>query len=155
MSHSHVIVNEAPLSDEEVASLERLYGARIQDGAYWYDGISGAWGVEGGPTSGFIEAGLHLGGPLHAGASNGDTDVFVNGRELHPHEVAALQRLLPVFPGHYWIDPQGNFGYEGKSAVANLLGLARGSRTAWAIASMSGEDKGFLLSTDGKNFWSS
>ena len=79
----NVIINRVRLSDAELAGLESKYRIRIQDGSYWYDRISSAWGMEGGPTLGFGVAGLKIGGPLRADASNGNTNVFINGRELH------------------------------------------------------------------------
>ena len=41
-----VVVNGEKLSAEQVARLEALAGTRILPGAYWYDRVSGAWGVE-------------------------------------------------------------------------------------------------------------
>lgn len=78
-----VIINGMRLRDEQVRALEQQYRIPIQDGAYWYDRCTGAWGVQGGPTVGFIYAGMNLGGPLRADASNGNTGVWINGRQLH------------------------------------------------------------------------
>ena len=109
--------------------LERRYQVRIQDGAYWYDPQSGAWGLQGGPTAGFIVAGLDIGGTLKANASGGRTGVYVNGRALHPQDLAALQQLVgPLQPGRYWLDAQGNAGPEGGPAAVNLVQLARRSQ---------------------------
>jgi hypothetical protein len=163
MSTSQVIVNKVQLSDQEVAALEQRYGVRIQNGAYWYDRMSGAWGVEGGPTAGFIETGLYLGGPLRADASHGNTGIFINGRQLHLHDVIALQRLGPVFPGRYWVDAQGNFGYEGGPALGNLVLLAQmagvgGSGGPWTVSTsagtVGGDGNGFLFFQGGGQFWS-
>jgi len=119
-----VYINRTLLSDATVYGLERKYRVRIPDGKYWYDRFCGAWGVEGGPTAGFILPGLKLGGPLRADASNGRTRVFVNGRELHAIDVLGLQRLGPVYPGRYWVDAQGFAGYEGQPPFCNLVQLA-------------------------------
>jgi hypothetical protein len=105
--------------------LEQLSGVRLPDGAYWYDARSGAFGVWGGPTLTIVPAGLDLGGPMPANCSGGGTAVFVNGRELHPGDVAALQRITPVYPGRYWLDANGWVGYEGGGALINLFVLAR------------------------------
>src|SRR5262245_40134394 len=78
-----VIINDVRLSDEQVAALERRFRIPMRDGNYWYDRRGGAWGLKGGPTAGFTLVGLDVGGPLKANASNGNTGVFVNGRELH------------------------------------------------------------------------
>ena len=125
-SDRHVVVNQERLSDADVAALEQRYRVRVQDGAYWYDHRIGTWGFEGGPAVGVIPAGLDIGGPLRADASNGTTGVFVNGRELHRQDVAALTGLLgPIQPGRYWADANGNVGHEGGPALVNVYAVAR------------------------------
>ncbi|MBI1747893.1 MAG: hypothetical protein HYR55_15095 [Acidobacteria bacterium] len=119
-----VFINQIRLSEDKLRGLEQRYQFRIPDGSYWYDKVSGAWGIQGGPTQGFTLPGLSIGGPLRADASNGHTGVFVNGRQLHRQDVLALQRLGPVLPGRYWLDAQGYGGYEGGPAIFNLLQLA-------------------------------
>jgi len=124
----NVVVNGTRWSDELLSAYEKRFGVRIPDGNYWYDAIAGAWGMEGGPTLGFIQAGLKLGGPLRADASRGNTKVFINGRELHTYDVLSLQQLISpysVMPGRYWVDSYGNFGYEGGWAIGNLVQIAR------------------------------
>jgi hypothetical protein len=137
-----VTVNRVRLSDSRVAELEQQYRVRVQDGAYWYDRASGAWGRDGGPTAGWILPGLDLGGPLPADASRGNTGVFINGRELHLLDVAALMRFMPVYRGRWWVDAQGNFGAEGGPVLGNLWVLAqqRGMRAgkAWSVYSNDG-----------------
>lgn len=121
-----VVVNRVRVDDANVHALERGYGVRVQDGKYWYDRQSGAWGFEGGPAVGFILPGLDLGGTLHADASKGTTGVFVNGRQLHVQDVWALQQIVGVvLPGRYWMDAHGSVGYEGGPAILNLAVLAR------------------------------
>jgi hypothetical protein len=74
---------------------------------------------------GFIAAGLDLGGPLRSDASGGGTSVFVNGRALHPTDLAALQRITgPINPGRYFINAQGLAGYEGGPPQWNLVAMA-------------------------------
>jgi len=118
-----VVVNGEALDPQTLASLEAA-GAQPQPGEYWYDNRCGAWGYAGQGTSGFVRAGLGIGGPLAADASGGDTDVFINGRELPPSDVQALQRLGPVNPGRYWLDAEGNWGFEGGPAQGNLVTAA-------------------------------
>jgi len=119
----HVTVNDVRLSDEELAQIEQNFRVRILDADYWYDTISGAWGVRGGPTRGFIYSGLNIGGPLKANASGGGTGVFINGRELHPRDVAGLQRCTKVNPGRYWVRADGFGGFENGPAFFNLIAL--------------------------------
>jgi hypothetical protein len=120
-----VVVNRVRLTEQQIQHFEQRYNVKIQNGKYWYDRISGAWGMDGGPTSGWILPGLDLGGSLPADASNGHTGVFINGRELHAMDVAALMRITPVYQGRWWVDAQGTFGAEGGPALGNLWLLAR------------------------------
>ena len=113
-----------------LGEIERWYGQPAPEGDYWYDARSGAAGTWGGPTLGFLPAGLALGGPLPANASGGGdgrlTGVFINGRELHPVDVQVLQRLYgQVYRGRFWVDAQGNAGPEGGAAIVNLIVLAK------------------------------
>jgi hypothetical protein len=117
---------------ETLARIERAIG-NLPDGDYWYDPGTGASGRWGGPTLAFLVAGLDLGGQLPADASGGGrgtlTAVFVNGRELHPVDVAGLQEIVGlVTPGRWWVDAAGNYGPEGGPAVGNLVALARARR---------------------------
>ncbi len=123
----NVVINGARLPDAELAALEQRFGGAVPDGRYWYDARCGAWGLDGGPTVGFTLAGLDVGGALGASASGGGTGVFINGRELHPIDVMGLEQLVgPVVPARYWLDADGNAGYEGGSAIANLRAAAQG-----------------------------
>ncbi len=121
-----VVINRTRLPDDTLRLLERAFQTQVPDGRYWYDAISGAWGLEGGPTRGFTQAGLPIGGRLPANISGGGTAVFINGRELHPLDLQALQALVgQVMPGRYWLDAQGYAGAEGGPAVANLMQAAQ------------------------------
>lgn len=120
-----VYVNRVELGSDVVGALARS-GVQIVPGAYWYDAISGLYGLIGGPGLGFTMPGLSVGGPLPADASGGGTYVFVNGRELHPTDVALLVSVLgPVYPGRYWLRYDGFYGVEGGPALGNLIALAQ------------------------------
>lgn len=138
-SHS-VIVNGKRLSARDIESLARKYNIRANDGEYWYDRRNGSWGRQGGPAEGFIMAGLKLGGPLKPDASNGDTGVFINGRQLHRVDVMRLMQIVPVYQGRYWMDAQGFMGLEGQPALINIWALA-------AQAQGGGRRKEGILST--------
>jgi hypothetical protein len=120
-----VVVNRVRLTEAEVRGFEQRWKVQVRDGTYWYDRVSGAWGLEGGPTAGWIMPNLDLGGPLPADASHGNSGVFINGRELHQQDVAALTQITPVYPGRWWVDASGSFGAEGGAALGNLWLLAR------------------------------
>lgn len=127
-----VIVNGQVLSAETVRALEAAYRVPIVPGTYWYDAVSGAWGTEGGPIAGQLMPGLHLGGPLRSNASRGNTQVFVNGRELTAGEVLGLQQACrtAVYRGRYWVNAQGLGGYEGGPPIFNLAACGSSSRSS-------------------------
>ena len=125
-----ISVNRTELQPDVVQALADT-GIRVAPGDYWYDPVSGLYGLLGGPGVGFTMPGLELGGPLPADASGGDTHVFVNGRELHPADVAALNALLgTVYPGRYWLRWDGWYGWEGGPPVGNLLYVVQQSSRA-------------------------
>jgi hypothetical protein len=121
-----IVVNGEELSPEQGYGLMQIYGP-IAAGDYWYDPVSGLWGVTGGPSSGQIQPGLGIGGPLQAGASGGGTGVFINGREIHLSELAYLRQLYgSVQPGRYWMNAALIGGFEGSPASFDL-NAARGA----------------------------
>ncbi len=128
-----ITFNAVVASEHDLATIDQLeqrWGGRLPSGDYWYDNESGAAGRWGGPTMGILPPGLQLGGPLPANASGGGdgsvTGVFINGRELHPQDVAKLQALVgEVYQGRWFVDPSGNFGLErGGVVLGNLYQLA-------------------------------
>src|SRR6187455_446497 len=72
-----ITFNGVPARANDLAILARFetaWGVQVPSGDYWYDDVSGAAGVWGGPTRGFLGAGLGLGGvPVPANASGGGT----------------------------------------------------------------------------------
>lgn len=120
MGKDQVVVNGVPLSQKTITTLQRAAGGAIQPGRYWYDPLSGLWGVEGEPISGQIASHLDLGGPLKPDASQGRTGVFINGRELPTQEVVVLQHLGEVLPGRYWMNAEGIGGFENGPAAFNI-----------------------------------
>lgn len=136
---NEIYINDQRLTNEEVQLLASSFGGYAVPGHYWYDSKTGAWGYQCGPGIALGVAGLKLGGELKADASCGNTGVFVNGRELHVQDVAALQSLSGyIAPGRYWMDAELNAGKEGGPVLVNykVLAAQRGN-------------------TGGDNFWSS
>jgi hypothetical protein len=126
MANDDVVVNGVVLDRTARQALERTYRVPLVPGRYWYDRVSGVWGLEGGPASGQIHPGLQVGGPLRRDASRGRTGVIVNGRELHALDVAALQRCVRVIPGRYWVLANGVGGVEHGPPQFNLAVLCGG-----------------------------
>ncbi len=141
-----VIINGVRLSDQDIEALMRTFQVEVKDGNYWYDRMNGSWGQQGRPTAGFIMAGLSLGGPLRADASNGDTGVFINGRQLHRVDVARLMQIGPVYQARCWMDAQGNIGLEGQPAFGNVWVAA--ARIFGGAGGGGGKKEGILSTYD-------
>jgi predicted ester cyclase len=138
-----VVINGAALSEKQIAELEQTYNVRPLPGNYWYDAKSGLYGVVGYQAFGFMYSG-HDFGQLDGNASNGDSRVIVNGRELPQQEWIVWSKVLgyPIQQGSYWFDQNGNAGYEGSPvALVNLYVAAQ--QNAYRGAGGSGD-----------NFWS-
>jgi hypothetical protein len=139
-----VIINNKVLSKEQLRDIVTRYGVEPKAGNYWYDPVSGLYGVTGYPSYGFMYPG-HNFGVLSRNASSGNTGVLINGRELPQAEWAVLSYVIGYYvqPGSYWLDSQGNVGNSGNNTpVLNLFVLARQN-------GYSGKGSG------GDNFWSS
>jgi hypothetical protein len=122
----HVRVNGQDIPAPQRATLERDHRLSMLPGDYWYDRVSGAWGHVGGPTAGYLQPWLPLGGPLRPDASGGSTPVFVNGRALHPADLFQLQQIVGALaPGRYSLDAQGTLGIEGGPPLVNLVAVVQ------------------------------
>ena len=121
-----IIINGIALNELMETEFERIYRVKPVSGNYWYDTNSGLWGKSGGQALGFIFPG-HQYGKLSRNASNGNTGIIINGRELPMTEVLMWQQItrVPAQPGRYWFDGRGNLGYEGSPyALLNLHVMA-------------------------------
>jgi hypothetical protein len=133
-------INGVVIDEATVKKFEQEHRQLIPRGDFWYDKISGAWGVDGGPTLGFTAPGMNLGGPLKEDASRGDTGVFINGRQLPWPDVQGLQAMgVPVERGRWWVDSQGNYAAEGEmTARGNLFQFSKGRGGAYQRATAGG-----------------
>jgi hypothetical protein len=135
-AEGRIEINGAPLDEAGRQVLRRIEAVigPVPAGRYWYDVASGGAGVWNGPASAYLGPGLALGPPLPAAASGGGsgriTGVFVNGRELHPIDVAGLSQVLAVQRGRYWWDPSGNVGLEGGPMLFNFYWVVQQQRNA-------------------------
>jgi hypothetical protein len=122
-----VAINHRELSAAAQADFQRAYGQALPAGDFWYDAKSGALGVMGQGIGGFLRPG-HDFGTIPQNASNGNTGVIINGRDLPANEWLFLCQVLggQVMPGRYWIDAYGNYGYEGLDLALGNLAANRG-----------------------------
>jgi len=120
-----VIINGITLSAQQIKEMEQAYGAKPLPGNYWYDTNSELYGVVGYPSYGFMLEGYDL-GELQVDASNGDSPVFVNKRQLPQSEWLVWSYLLGylIQPGRYWLDAIGKAGLEGNHMPMENLYLA-------------------------------
>jgi serine/threonine protein kinase len=135
---SGIYINGSQLTSEQVQGLRATYGAVAPPGQYWYDTRSGLWGLWGHEAAGFIRPG-HDFGMLAENASNGNTGVFINGREINLVEAQYIQQAFgAVYQGRWWLDGvTGNFGLEGNpTPIANMTSAFRGGQ-------QSGGDTGY------------
>src|SRR4051812_46428760 len=82
-----VFVNEREVAPAQIDALVKTYGGAPPKGRYWYDARSGLYGYSGFEAAGYIRPG-HDFGTLSPRASNGNTGVFINGREINLTEAA-------------------------------------------------------------------
>ncbi|GER30826.1 guanine nucleotide-binding protein alpha-2subunit, partial [Striga asiatica] len=114
--HEEIFVNGERLSPAELLILRscRRPPKKLKSGHYWYDKHSGFWGKQGKMPSQIISPHLIVGGALSERASEGNTDVYVNGREITKME----RRLWEVAGGqcsrdtHIWLYEDGLYQYE-------------------------------------------
>ncbi|MCG8442738.1 MAG: hypothetical protein MI723_13130 [Caulobacterales bacterium] len=130
-ANMHVVINGMALSPAQINQLIAHYG-QVYPGRYWYDPISGLYGDEGGPPLGQGAPGVAMGGPLQPSASGGGdgtlTGAFINGREIHPDEYRYYQSIFGVvYPGRFWMSPDGTIGYENGPAIASVAQAAGAS----------------------------
>ncbi|XP_071707393.1 uncharacterized protein [Rutidosis leptorrhynchoides] len=86
----NVTVNGHPITDRLVKQAENLAGP-IAPGDYWYDLRAGFWGMIGGPCRGIIPPFIEeFDYPMPENCADGNTNVFVNGRELHQRDLDLL-----------------------------------------------------------------
>lgn len=122
-----IVVNGIEMNEVQIREFIRIYKQPPKPGNYWYDSVSGLYGVVNYPAYGFLYAGYSI-GKLDPHCSRGNTGLFINGREIPQQEKRVWTDLLgyEILPGRYWLDGRGNAGYEGSPVVViNLYEAAR------------------------------
>ncbi|KAH7513780.1 hypothetical protein FEM48_Zijuj11G0018400 [Ziziphus jujuba var. spinosa] len=100
----NVSVNGELIPDRVVKKAEKLAGP-IHPGDYWYDFRAGFWGVMGQRCLGIIPPCIEeFNYPMPTNCAAGNTDVYVNGRELNQTDLDLLSsRGLPTTRNKFYI----------------------------------------------------
>ncbi|XP_052179663.1 extra-large guanine nucleotide-binding protein 1-like [Diospyros lotus] len=135
-----VRVNGKPLCHEELVLLQTcLHPPRkLRPGNYWYDKVSGFWGKEGQKPCQIISAQLAVGNSIMRNASNGNTNVLINNREITEAELRLLKFAGIHCEGnpHFWVSPDGSYQEEGQKNVMPKIWEKTGIKLYCAFLSL-------------------
>ncbi|KAK9691143.1 hypothetical protein RND81_09G178700 [Saponaria officinalis] len=121
-----IFVNGRPLRIEELMELCNCSNPPtcLNPGNYWYDRVSGFWGKEGQKPCQIISPQLNVGNQkMKRDASNGNTNILINGREITKAELWMLKSAGVQCDGNlsFWLDADGTYQEEGMNRVKGQI----------------------------------
>ncbi|KAF5745650.1 putative GTP-binding protein alpha subunit gna [Tripterygium wilfordii] len=120
-----VYVNDEPLSQGELVLLQTCPNPpkKLKPGHYWYDEVSGFWGKVGEKPCQIISSHLNVGGHMKKNASNGDTNILINNREITKAELRMLKAAGAQCEGtnSFWLNDDGSYQDEGMNNVKGRI----------------------------------
>ncbi|GKV23733.1 hypothetical protein SLEP1_g33435 [Rubroshorea leprosula] len=135
-----VYVNDEPLSQQELLLLQTCLNPpkKLKPGHYWYDKVSGFWGKQGQGPCQIISHQLNVGGHIKSDASNGNTKIFINNREITKKELWMLQCAGVQCEGmpHFWVSADGSYQEEGQRNVVGRIWGKTGIKLVCAFLSL-------------------
>ncbi|QHO33793.1 Extra-large guanine nucleotide-binding protein [Arachis hypogaea] len=138
----YICVNGRPLSFEELVTLQNCAAPpkKLKPGSYWYDKVSGR-------TEALQSPHLNVGGPIKPDASNGNTQVYINGREITKVELRMLQLAGVQCAGnpHFWVNEDGSYQEEGQKNIRGNIWGKSGTKLVCALLSLPIPSKCLIL----------
>ncbi|KAF3601650.1 hypothetical protein F2Q69_00032888 [Brassica cretica] len=135
-----IAVNGKSLDEEELYMLQSCANPpkKLKPGDYWYDKVAGYWGKVGEKPCQIISPHMNIGGNIKKEASNGDSGIFINNREITKSELTMLKMVGVQCEGkpHFWVNSDGSYQEEGQNRIMGNIWSKKRARLACAVFSL-------------------